>query len=294
MKYMRLFALLTLIFALLTGCGSSETVEDQGDVLLATTYPVYNLLEQITNGESGLVEGVQVELMISEEVSCLHDYTLTTTQMKLVEQSDMVFMSGAGLEEFMASALENVPAENIVDSSWGVELIEEDPHIWLDPVRYCQQAENVTLALMERYPEAAEIIRGNSDSYQALIMDIYEEWCERFGALSTREIITFHDGFAYLADAYDLTILAAIEEEEGAEASAAELNEICKLIKDHGLKSVFGEVNGSTNAVSIVVQETGVTSYTLDMLMSGKLARSRDEFMSGMVTNYLLIEDALE
>ena len=39
-------------------------------------------------------------------------------------------------------------------------------------------------------------------------------------SLSCRELITFHDGFSYFADAFDLTILRAMEEEAGSEASA--------------------------------------------------------------------------
>lgn len=40
---------------------------------------------------------------------------------------------------------------------------------------------------------------------------------------------------------YDLTILAAIEEEEGAEPSAAELKEICDLARTHEIPMLFTE-----------------------------------------------------
>ena len=81
--------------------------------------------------------------------------------------------------------------------------------------------------------------------------------------------MTFHDGFSYFADAYGLTILAAIEEEEGAEPSAAELKEIVELTESHHIPMIFTEKNGAANAAEIVAQETGVKTGVLDLGMSG-------------------------
>jgi zinc transport system substrate-binding protein len=229
--------------------------------------------------------------MVTEQVSCLHDYTLTTTQMKKLEQADLVVLSGAGLEDFMDSALGGVPAEDLVDSSEGIALIDGDPHIWLDPERFSQQAENIALALMERYPDQAETIRGNADALEQQLLSLKTELNTALSDISCREIVTFHDGFTYLADAFDLTILAAIEEEEGAEASAAELKEIIDLVESYQLSAVFGERNGSTNALEIVSRETGVKTGVLDMLMSGD--NGPDAYVTGMRENITVIGDAL-
>jgi zinc transport system substrate-binding protein len=292
MKKYRLLWLAALIIALCVGCGRAETA--QSDTVLATTYPVYYLTSSILSGEAGTVPGVTVEEMISESVSCLHDYTLTTTQMKLVDRADLVICSGAGLEDFMESALSGVPAENLVDSSQGIELIDDDPHIWLDPERFAQQGENIAQALAERYPDQAEIIQANAAALTETLRGLKTQWAERFQALSSREIITFHDGFTYLADAFDLTILAAIEEEEGAEASASELKEVCNLVETHKISTVFGEVNGSTNALEIVCRETGARSDTLSMLMSGDLADQADGYLTGLTENLEKLEAALQ
>jgi zinc transport system substrate-binding protein len=211
--------------------------------------------------------------------------------MKKIEQADLVVLSGAGLEDFMASALSSVPSDDLVDSSAGIELIDDDPHIWLDPERFAGQAENIALALIERYPDQAEIIRGNADALEQQLLSLKAELQNTLSDISCRELVTFHDGFTYLADAFDLNILAAIEEEEGAEASAAELKEIIELVEEHQLPAVFGERNGSTNALEIVSRETGVATGILDMLMSGD--NGLDAYMTGMRENITVIGDAL-
>lgn len=265
MRYLKRLLLLTMTLALLVGCGSENIAENQEDTILATTYPMYwlctNLLEN--------TQGIQVEALITEQVSCLHDYTLTTTQMRSIEGADLVVLSGAGLEHFMESALSSVSQDKLVDSSVGIELIDDDPHIWLDPERYAQQAENVGAALEEKYPDQADTILKNTLRFTQELRELKETLnVELQSASVDKNIITFHDGFAYFADAFGLNILAAIEEEEGAEPSAAEIREICTLVEEYDLNRVFVEVNGSTAAAEIISEETGVTYRPLSTIMS--------------------------
>lgn len=266
----RLFCCLlaaVMALAMLSGCGSTENSGDSGDtLLLATTQPMYELTQKIIAGATGIT----VQALIQDQVSCLHDYTITTDQMKKIERADLVILSGAGLEDFMSSSLSGKDAADVIDSSEGIELLGDDPHIWLDPRRYVQQGENIVEALSERYPDQAELFQQNMQAYaDALLGEYQNNWYPAAQSLSCKELITFHDGFSYFADAYDLTILAAIEEEEGAEPSAAELKEIVELTESHHIPMIFTEKNGAANAAEIVAQETGVKTGVLDLGMSG-------------------------
>ncbi len=287
----RLFCcLLAAVMALsmLSGCGSSANSEASGDdLLLATTQPMYELTQEIIAGATGIT----VEALIQDQVSCLHDYTITTDQMKKIERSELVILSGAGLEDFMASSLSGKDAADVIDSSEGVGLLDDDPHIWLDPRRYVQQGENITKALSERYPDQAELFQKNMQAYEETLLDRYRNnWYPAAQALSCKELITFHDGFAYFADAYGLTILAAIEEEEGAEPSAAELKEIVALTESHQIPMIFTEKNGAANAAEIVAQETGVKTGVLDLGMSG----GEDSYAAVMDANLEALKAGLE
>ena len=266
----RLFCCLlaaSMLLSVLSGCRNSTAETDSGDtLLLATTQPMYELTEQIIAGAAGIT----VQPLIQDQVSCLHDYTITTDQMKKIERADLVILSGAGLEDFMASSLSGKDTADVIDSSEGIALLDDDPHIWLDPRRYVQQGENITKALSERYPEQADLFEKNMAAYEDALLEQYQNnWYPAAQSLSCKELITFHDGFAYFADAYGLTILAAIEEEEGAEPSAAELKEIVELTEAHKIPMIFTEKNGATNAAEIVAQETGVKTGVLDLGMSG-------------------------
>ena len=212
----------------------------------------------------------------------------------------MIVISGVGLEDFLAGA---IPEDaGIVDASRDVPLLcpeeehhhghehshEEDPHIWLSPANAKRMAHNICTALVEKYPEFTDIFQTNLASLDQRFAQV-EQYAEtQLASLSCRELVTFHDGFGYLAQAFDLRILHAIEEESGSEASAAELKHLITLVKEHQLPAVFTEVNGSPAAATVISAETGARLYALDMAMGA------DSWFDAMYYNIDILKEALE
>ena len=279
------------LLLLLTGC-SSRTQPAQ---IAATTGTVAQFTETIAAGTD-----ITVAQVITDDVSCLHDYSLSVRQMELLTSCRAVFLSGAGLEETMEDALRSV--EIVYDCSSGAALLEadghdhhdhaqeheheHDPHIWLDPANAAIMAENICRALTELYPAYAETFRSNADALTARLRDLQTYGEETLAALTCRELITFHDGFAYFAQAFDLEIAAAIEEESGSEASAAELIAIISLAEEHAVPAVFTEVNGAVSAAQIIQAETGIPHYPLNMAMTG-------DYFTAMTHNIDTLKEAL-
>lgn len=278
---------LVLLFALLcTGCyGAASGEEDDRIHILATTYPVYLFTTAITEGMAADEEGgvVKVDLLVNEPVSCLHDYTLTVNDMKAIERADIVIMNGAGFESFMSDALAQTDAV-VIDCSQGIDLLdtchdhndhaghdhehEHDPHIWMSPVNAIQMCTNIAAGLSEYDGTWSAYYAENLAAATALM----EPWAARrdkLSALEQNNLITFHDGFQYFAADSGLNLLKSIEEEEGSEASAAEIKEIVALIEEYRIPAIFVEKNGSDSTAQAIARETGVAVYQLDMIMSG-------------------------
>lgn len=274
---------LALALLVLAGCGSGAAPAETGTTVVATTYPVYCFTSEVVRD----VPDVTVRLMIDQPVSCLHDYTLSVSDMKALDAADVLVLSGAGLEDSMQSALDAVADTPRIDCSAGVALLHSaeehdhdgheghsdaealDPHIWLDPARAAQMVRNVADGLAALDPDHADTYRANADAAVAAIDARYAELRAQLDGIGCRELITFHDGFQYFAAAFDLTILRAIEEEAGSEASAKEAAEICALVRDHRLPALFTEVNGATATAEMLARETGVAVHALDLGMSG-------------------------
>lgn len=283
---------LLLLFSLLCGCGSSSCQ------IAATTGPVRQFTAMLCEGTP-----LRVCQVVTDEVSCLHDYTLTVRQMKTLERAEVIVVSGAGLEEFMHDILHG---HDVIDAGAQVSLLEmdghtheehsheheheheHDPHIWLSPENALIMAQSICAQLCQRYPQYEAQFQSNLLLLSEKIQAVDRYGFEQLGGLSSRELITFHDGFAYLAAHYDLTILRAIEEESGSEASAKELIELIELVQEHQLNAIFTEVNGSASAAQILGRETGAKIYPLDMAMSC------DDWFSAMYYNIDTLKEALE
>ena len=301
----RFISLILLFLVLLSGCGTSNAPAQ----IAATTLPVYEFTSRLVEGTP-----ITVTRLVTEEVSCLHDYSLNVKQAKAAEAAELIVISGAGLEEFLDDLLLNAAT---IDASQGISLIcpdeaehdhdhdhshdeeeeahgheghhhDQDPHIWLSPANAGIMARNICLGLMEAYPEYAQIFSANLDLLTAELNDLYTYGEEALSSLSCRDLITFHDGFAYFAQAFDLEILEAVEEESGSEASARELIHLIEEVEHHSLPAIFTEKSGSVSAASIIARETGCSSLTLDMAMSG------DSYFDAMYHNINTIQEAME
>lgn len=295
MKPVSLALVVALLLLFLPGCTRQAPAD-----IAATTLPVYEFTASLCEGT-----GLTVTRLVTESVSCLHDYSLNVSQVKAVESAQVVILSGGGLEDFMEDVLTN--ARSTIDSSESLTLLtcedaheghdeheeghghhhEADPHIWLSPANAKVMAGNICAGLCREFPQFRQTFEENLpkllDALDAL--QAYGE--ETLADLPCRELLTFHDGFAYFADAFDLTILEAVEEESGSEASARELIHLISLVREHDLPAIFTETNGSDSAAGIISAETGANSFPLDMAMSG------DSYFEAMYHNIDTIREAL-
>ena len=304
MKKSILISLLALALAL-AGCSPSAPAQSGGEearlTVVSTTYPVYLLASALTEN----VEGVTVERLNTGAVSCLHDYTLSVDDMKRIEGADLIALNGAGLEDFMDDALAQTQAL-AVDCSQGVELLEAvghdhhdgdeeegghyDPHIWMDPDNAVIMAGNLCRGLREADPDHAETYEENLASVTALLGG----WKSTLGDMVTETeesgvsipgLVTFHDGFQYFAAAFDLPLLFAIEEEEGSEASAQEINETVRLVEEYSIPIIFTEVNGSDATAQAIARETGCAVAQLSMCMDGPEEGTLSDYYTVLADN---------
>lgn len=279
-----------LIFILLlsacgTGKGNQKADDHTGLSIVATTYPLYLFASEVTKG----VEGVTVSPLVNQQTSCLHNYTLTVNDMKLLEGANVILMNGAGLDSFLSNASLSNQNRLIVDCSTNIPPLytkmiqhegeaqvqedkasEMDPHFWMDPGRAVIMMETITNKLAELDPSHEQQYRDNLKAATSLLNEAKETMRTRLSSLPCRELITFHDGFSYFADAFDLTILMSVEEEEGQEASAQVISDAISLIDAYKLPAIFTEVNSSDATAKAISREAGVKVASLSMIMSGK------------------------
>ena len=148
-------------------------------------------------------------------------------------------------------------------------------------------AQNIYMQLCKAYPQNQVLFQRNFAALLEKLDALQTYGVEQLKDLQVRELITFHDGFAYFAEGFDLAILEAVEEESGSEASAAEIIHLVALVKEHQLPAIFTEVSGSDACAGIIAAETDVQIFTLDMAMSG------NSYFDAMYHNIDTVKEAL-
>ncbi len=294
-----ILSMLLSVLLLLPGCAQapSGSSQEEGLTVLATTYPVYLFARTVAQG----VEGVTVERLNTGSVSCLHDYTLSVDDMKKIEGADVIAMNGAGLEDFMDDALAASSAA-VIDCSQGVALLENadhiheegdgghdhghwDPHYWMDPGNAAVMVRNLQEGFALADPDHGDAYARNGEEAAGQLPSFAGDCTQALEGAEGAALITFHDGFHYFAQALGLPLLASIEEEEGSEASAMEINEITQLVKEHQLPVIFTEVNGSDATANAISRETGCQVAQLTMLMDGPEEGDLSTYLEGVRSN---------
>lgn len=284
----KLIALSILLFLFLPGCKAQDSAQ-----IAATTLPVYEFTAFLCQGTD-----ITVSRLVTENVSCLHDYSLQVSQMRAVESAEAIIINGTGLEDFLDDVLNDT--KNIINASEGLELScghhreedahhhEQDPHFWLSPQKAKEMCKNIADKLSLSYPQYAKAFAKNLDDLLTKLNALQAYGEQELTGLSCRKLITFHDGFSYFAESFDLHILKAVEEESGSEASARELIELIDLVQANQIPAIFTEANGSTSAAEIIARETNAEIFTLDMAMAG------NSYFEAMYHNIDTVKEALE
>ena len=182
----KLLAPLCAFGLLLSACGQPAASQPQDENILhivATTYPVYLFTTAVTEG----AEGVEVSLLVNQQTSCLHDYTLTVADMKAIEGADVIVMNGAGLEDFMDDALSTSSAQ-VIDCSEGMDLLpaqgheghdhdaEYDPHIWMDATYASLMLSQISQSLTELDSANGDLYAQNESAAQTALTEADLSW----------------------------------------------------------------------------------------------------------------------
>jgi zinc transport system substrate-binding protein len=288
--------LLSVIF--LSGCApknSDSTSDNSGKTvtIAASFYPMYIMALNVAKD----VPNVKVIDMTPQTSGCLHDYTVTTDDMKNLEGAQFLIINGAGMESFMDKVISQFPSLKVIDSSSGIELIKGDgdegdnPHIWVGISGAIQQVKNIGSALAAQDPDNAAKYNANTDAYVKKLEAEKDKMHEALDNIENRDIITFHEAFPYFAQEFNLNIVGVIEREPGSEPSAQELADTIETIKGLNVKALFAEPQYSAKAAETIAAETGAKVYTLDPAVTGPM--DADAYITIMDNNLKVLQQAL-
>ncbi|MCJ1677422.1 metal ABC transporter substrate-binding protein [Streptomyces sp. APSN-46.1] len=142
----------------------------------------------------------------------------------------------------------------------------QDPHVWLDPVKYAEVAKGVGAALEKADPDHAADYKKNTDELVAQLNALNTEFETGLKNPATKTFITTHSAFGYLAERYGLDQEGISGLDPESEPSPARMKEIREIAKKENVSTVFFETLASDKTAKSLASDTGLKTDVLDPL----------------------------
>ena len=247
------------------------------------------MLLNLTDG----IDDVEVSLLAPAETGCLHDYQLTTGDMKLIEKCDILVVNGSGMEDFFDKAF-SLKKNSVVVASDGFELFDGNPHVWVSVSGAIYEVQKITEGLCSLDSKNSESYKKNYLIYIEKLNALEQKMKTSLAPFAGKKIITFHEAFPYFAKEFGFEISAVIEQEPGTVPNAKELAKIIesiKSVKNRGEDvALFAEPQYSSSVAKIISNETGLSVYELDPCVNGQL--EKNAYIEGMKKNLSVLMNA--
>lgn len=194
-----------------------------------------------------------------------HEYEPTPKDIAAINSARLFLYQGGGFDRWAERIakeirLKGVVVIPIVDS---FALKDNNPHIWLDPALVQKEIEIIRDALINIDPQNADLYARNSARYIDLLASLDEKYKNGLADCATKDMVTPHPAFQYLADRYGLSLIAiGVSPEQ--EPSLRRVAEIIQSVRSKGIKYIFTEPLSGSKVSEMIARETGTEVLELN------------------------------
>ncbi|MFV1873747.1 MAG: metal ABC transporter solute-binding protein, Zn/Mn family [Oleiphilus sp.] len=253
-----------------------------------------------------------------------HVFQPSPDDVKKIAKADLLVLNGLGFDAWLSRLKAAAQySGSIVEVSRGVDLIRlklqhsehddhhdghhhashaeheddkgvYDPHAWHSLTAAMVYVRNITKALIDIDPESEAYYQQNSQRFITRLQALDDSIKLKLAGLSTqqKQLVVPHNAFAYFARDYHVQIHSLQGISTDAEASAADLAKIVRIIRKLNVHAIFTENVSDKRLIRVVESETDATIK--GALVSGALSRDlAPSYLEMMQYNSRLIIEAL-
>jgi zinc/manganese transport system substrate-binding protein len=197
-----------------------------------------------------------------------HVYEPKPDDAKAMADADIVFVNGLGFEGWQERLVQaSGYQKEVITVSKGIEALTLpgsegglDPHAWQSATNAIIYAENIRDALCRADPASCQ---GFETRARQLVKEIAQLDSDIKSTVAKipaekRVIITSHDAFGYFGRAYGITFLAPEGVSTNSEASARDVANLIRQIRDRQAAALFMETISDPRLIEQIASETGV------------------------------------
>ncbi|MDF7760191.1 zinc ABC transporter substrate-binding protein ZnuA [Kosakonia cowanii] len=302
----------TLLCAALSAAFLALTAQSANAAVVTSLKPLGFIASAIT-------DGVTTTEVILPDGASEHDYALRPSDVKRLQNADLLFWVGPEMEAFMVRSAGQVPAQKQVvmaqldgvksqlikgaeeDEHEGHEGHDHDEnsehhhhhgeynmHLWLSPEIARLSAVAIHDKLVEVMPQSRAKLDANLKAFEASLAQADKQVGNELAPLKGKGYFVFHDAYGYFEKHYGLTPLGHFTVNPEIQPGAQRLHEIRTQLVEQKATCVFAEPQFRPAVVEAVARGTSVRMGTLDPLgTSIKLGKeSYPQFLTQLSSQY--------
>ncbi|WP_257347996.1 metal ABC transporter solute-binding protein, Zn/Mn family [Pseudalkalibacillus decolorationis] len=318
---MRILALLLIVPLLLTGCGSSESDQQNADkselMIYTSIYPLQYFAERI-GGET-----VNVQSIVPPG-SDGHTYEPTTKELIKMAEADLLIYNGEGFEGFIDKAKKSLNEQEVqfVNASSGIGSHEEneehnaekekqegavheeahghhgeeDPHVWLDPLLAIELAETIKDAMVDEKPGLENEFEKNYKQLKEELHALDKEFQKVVDGAKTRKFIVAHSAYGRWEESYGLEQVPVTGTSPSHEPTQKEVQEIIDFARSNKISHILLERNISSDIAKMIGKDIDAEVLYLSNLesLTEKQLNQNEDYLSIMRDNIKTLKTALQ
>lgn len=261
----------------LSGCGASDSggADDGAAVsgedrlqVVTTVAPITSIVATVA-GDRAEITGLVPEGTNS------HTFDPPPSAAAVLSEADVVFINGLKLEEPTKELAEANMAEDATLVEIGTEVLPEseyiydfsfpeeegkpNPHLWTDPTWAIKYAAVIRDTLIEVDPDGEEVYQANYEAFEAqatALSDALEADQESIPE-GNKELLTYHDAYAYFAETYGWEVIGAIQPENFEDPTPRELADLIDQVEAENVPVIFGSEVFPSEVLEEIGRATG-------------------------------------
>ncbi|WP_197095148.1 zinc ABC transporter substrate-binding protein ZnuA [Candidatus Erwinia haradaeae] len=268
---------------------------------------------------ASIADGITLVKILLPEGASVHNYALRPSDIKHLQEADLVVWIGPEMESFMKKPLEKLPTQNTIEISQlpGVQslllldqshkesrYIDQLPnienhiqfknheyhhyhnkynmHLWMSPEIAIQIAMAIHSKLLGCMPENQDQLNANLQYFKASILTMNKTINQQLAPLKGSNYFVFHDAYTYFEKYYSLVPTGYFTINPEIQPGAQHLHYIQMQLLSKKIQCVFTEPQFQPIVVKAISRGTNVHFGILDPLGT-EISISKDSYVKFLV-----------
>ncbi len=245
----------------------SPYMSDDGRLKIAATVsPITSIVARVV-GDRADVRGLIPEGADS------HTFEPPPSAARTLARADILFVNGLQLEDpteaLARTSLKRTgeivalgdlalpPDQYLYDFSFPREGGKPNPHLWTNPPHAKEYARIVRDAASRRDPANAAAYQSNYEGFAAQVDALDRAMQAASATVPVRELLTYHDAYAYFARHYGWTVIGAIQVSSFEDPTPREVADLIRQVRASGVRAIFGSEVFPSKVLAEIGRETG-------------------------------------